>query len=186
MAINTAARRAAVIGLSAFLFPPPEGTLSQPDRQAIARVYPGIAAAAPLQWDDPRASMINVGSGARVFPLPQGTLDASDRQHVSWLYRDILAGDETPVDEPVAGAPKESFVLPNGMRFRGTYAEAQALWSRTNTKETVRPAKPERVAKAAPVVLEAVTLETHETDNAENEQPKRTYYDALALLLLEA
>lgn len=81
-------------------------------------------------------------------------------------------------------AGRETFILPNGMRFRGTYADAQALWSQANIGETVQPveARLPTTSKAAPVILKAV--EIHE--NAENEQPRRTYYDALALLLLEA
>lgn len=195
MAINTAARRAACIGLAVgVLFPPPDGTISQPDRQAIARTYPGVTADSPPQWNDDRASMISVGAGVRVFPEPQSSLDAADRQHIAWLYRGILAEAGSEPEEQTGGLPR-SYVLPNGMRIRATYAEAVALWERLNlpgepaqVAETKQQTKTfDEIKSAALTKLE--TAETVERNDAARERAERERayrMQALALLLTEA
>lgn len=48
MAVDTASRRASCIGFdfpSVHVWPVPDGTIGQPDRQHIAYKYPGISAA---------------------------------------------------------------------------------------------------------------------------------------------
>ena len=49
MAVDTRNKRASCLGLDGItqVFPNPDGSITQPDRQQIAFAYPGIAAAPP-------------------------------------------------------------------------------------------------------------------------------------------
>jgi hypothetical protein len=99
MAIDTAARRSAVIGwgLAALsLLPLPTGSVSQAERQQAQSLYNGVLAQS-VSTEGHRASAIGWGNRAlSVLPIPTGSIDQPARQQTVAIYDGILAQSPTP------------------------------------------------------------------------------------------
>ncbi len=97
--LDTRAKRASAIGIDSptlHVYPNPDGTISQTDRQQIAWKYPAISAAAPgggnLDTIAKRASALGIDLPfLHVYPAPDGTIAQPDRQQVAWKYSAISA-----------------------------------------------------------------------------------------------
>ncbi len=98
--LDTRNKRASALGFDLpFLrvFPNPDGSIDQPDRQQVAWKYPAISAAAPgggnLDTRDKRGSAFGIDLPfLSIYPGPDGTITQPDRQQVAWKYSAISAG----------------------------------------------------------------------------------------------
>ena len=108
MAIDSQAKRqGAVNPLCPWrsIVPLPDGTVGQPDRQTLALLYPGIAAAAPESFTCTRISPVNFTMPFRAcIVIPDGSISQGERQQIALMYCGILAvaavassGSSTPI-----------------------------------------------------------------------------------------
>lgn len=99
MPVDTRNERAASLGVGLHalrVWPHPDGSVDQADRQHLAVSYPGILASGAVQ-SSTRASMVLLDLPVgRPLPFPDGTMTQGDRQQLAGKYRGILASGEAP------------------------------------------------------------------------------------------